>query len=282
MRSNRVYKQGFNKIVFLILPLSAFLMFVSFPLYWIFITAFKPESEIMSRDVSYWPRSFTLQNFAAAWKNAGFSIYFKNSLLMSLIGIVLIVTISILTGYCLARFQFKGKSLVYLILLCTQFIPGAMLLTPMFIMFKNLHLLNNVVALALINTTFQIPFNSILMSGFVGGIDYGIEEAAQIDGCSRMGALVRVVLPLLKPGIVTVAAYSFIACWNEFLFAYMFISKQDRFTLSVGLKSLMGEYAMNYGQLAAGAVMAVIPVAVLFTFMQKHLVAGIGAGAMKG
>ena len=201
---------------------------------------------------------------------------------MTLIGICLILVVSILTGYVLARYQFKGKSLVYLILLCTQFIPGAMLLTPMFIMFSRFRLLNNVLALALINTTFQIPFNSILMSGFVGGIDYGIEEAAQIDGCSRIGAIIRVILPLLKPGVVTVAAYAFIACWNEFLFAFMFTTKQSSYTLSVGLKSLIGEYAMHYGQLAAGAVLAVIPVTILFVNMQKHLIAGIGAGAVKG
>lgn len=275
-------KKWMRTLVFLVLPLSLFLVFVVFPLYWIFVTSVKPEAEITSNAITYWPRAFTFDNFTNAWKNAGFSVYFKNSLVVAGVGIGLIVCISILTGYSLARFKFKGKPVVLLILLCTQFIPGAMLLTPMFILFKQFGMLNNLLALAFINTTFQIPFNSILMSGFIGGIDYGIEEAAQIDGCSRMGALIRVVFPLLKPGIVTVAAYSFIACWNEFLFAYMFTSRQNKYTLSVGLKSLMGEYAINYGQLAAGAVLAVIPVAILFTVMQKHLIAGIGAGAVKG
>lgn len=282
MGTHIALKKKIGTVVFLVIPLAVFLAFVMFPLYWIFVTSIKPESEITSKIISYWPRNFTIENFSNAWKNAGFSIYFKNSLVVSCIGILLIVSISILTGYALARFKFRGKPAVMLILLCTQFIPGAMLLTPMFILFKQFGMLNNLAALAFINTTFQIPFNSILMSGFIEGIDYGIEEAAQIDGCSRMGGLIRVVFPLLKPGIVTVAAYSFIACWNEFLFAYMFISKQKKFTLSVGLKSLMGEYAINYGQLAAGAVLAVIPVAILFTIMQRHLIAGIGAGAVKG
>lgn len=274
-------KQIFSAMVF-VLPLLIFVLFIGSPLYWILTTAFKPESEITSKQISYFPRSFTFDNFMMAWKNAGFSVYFRNSLLMSIIGILLIIVISILTGYVLARFKFKGKGAVYLILLCTQFVPSAMLLTPMFILFKNLHLLNNLAALALVNTTFQIPFNSMLMSGFIQGIDYGIEESAQIDGCGRFSAIFYVILPLLKPGIVTVAAYAFIACWNEFLFAYMFISRQQTYTLSVGLKSLMGEYAINYGQLAAGAVMAVIPVALLFTYMQKYLISGISAGAVKG
>lgn len=282
MKLSYQVKKNSRTVLFLIFPLCLFLIFVVFPLYWIFVTSVKPEAEITAKVISYWPRAFTFDNFVNAWKNAGFSVYFKNSLVVSGIGIVLIVGVSILTGYALARFRFKGRPAVMLILLCTQFIPGAMLLTPMFILFKQFNMLNSLLALALVNTTFQIPFNSILMSGFIEGIDYGIEEAAQIDGCSRMGALIRVVFPLLKPGIVTVAAYSFIACWNEFLFSYMFISKQSRYTLSVGLKSLMGEYAVNYGQLAAGAVLAVIPVAILFTIMQRHLVAGIGAGAVKG
>lgn len=274
-------KKVLSSLIFF-LPMIISVIFIGFPLYWFLITSFKPESEITSREISYFPRAFTLQNFSLAWKNAGFSIYFRNSLIMSIVGIILIILIYILTGYVLSRFKFKGKNAVYLILLCTQFVPSAMLLTPMFILFKNLHMLNNLFALALVNTTFQIPFNSMLMSGFIQGVDYGIEESAQIDGCGRISAIFHVVLPLLKPGIVTVAAYAFIACWNEFLFAYMFISRQKTYTLSVGLKSLMGEYAINYGQLAAGAVMAVIPVALLFTYMQKYLISGISAGAVKG
>ena len=195
---------------------------------------------------------------------------------------VFIVVISVLSGYALARFKFKGKNVYMLILLCTQFIPGAMLLTPMFLIFKNLGLLNNLFGIVLVDVTFHVPFNAIMMRGFISGIDYTIEEAAQIDGCSRLQAVCKVLLPILKPGIATVAAYSFISCWNEFLFTFMFISKQNLLTLPVGLKNMVGEYTINYGQLAAGAIIAVIPTLILFSFVQKNLVGGLSAGAVKG
>lgn len=268
--------------VFTILPLALFLFFILFPIYWTIVTSFKPGSEITSKVTSYLPRTFTLANYNQAWNNVGFSMFFKNSLYIAAGGVLLIVLVSIMVGYALSRFRFKGKTAFMLVLLCTQFIPSAMLITPMFIIFKNIGLLNNLFALVLVNTTFQIPFNAILMRGFISGIDYTIEEAAQIDGCSRTSAIIKVVFPLLKPGIVATGAFAFIHCWNEFLFSFMFISKQPKFPLSVGLKYMMGEYAINYGQLAAGAVIAVVPVLILFSYIQKYLVGGISAGAVKG
>lgn len=274
-------KKILGKIAFYAI-LILFLVFIVFPIYWCLATSFKPSAEITSKEVSYWPRNFTFENYVNAWNNSGFSVFFKNSMYISVFGVVFIVLVSILTGYALDRFEFKGKGAFMLILLCTQFIPGAMLITPIFIIFKNIGLLNNLFALVLVNTTFHFPFNSILMRGFIHGIDYTIEEAAQIDGCSRMGAIVRVVLPLLKPAIATIAAYGFISCWNEFLFSFMFISKQNLLTLPVGLKSLVGEFTINYGQLAAGAIIAVVPTLILFSYVQKNLVGGLSSGAVKG
>lgn len=262
--------------------LLVFAVFILLPIYWCFVTSFKPSAEITSKEVTYWPETFTFVNYVEAWTKSGFSTYFKNSLFIAVFGVVFIVVLSVLTGYALARFQFKGKNAFMLILLCTQFIPGAMLITPIFIIFKNLNMLNSLFALVLVNTTFHFPFNSILMRGFIGGIDYTIEEAAQIDGCSRLGAIWHVLLPVLKPGIATIAAYGFISCWNEFLFSFMFISKQSKLTLPVGLKNLVGEFSINYGQLAAGAVIAVVPTLLLFSYVQKNLVGGLSSGAVKG
>lgn len=262
--------------------LLVILVFILFPVYWCLVTSFKPSAEITSKNVSYWPVSFTFENYLNAWTRSGFSSYFKNSLFIAGVGVVFIVVLSILSGYALARFKFRGKNAFMLTLLCTQFIPGAMLITPIFIIFKNLNMLNSLFALVLVNTTFHFPFNSILMKGFVSGIDYTIEEAAQIDGCSRLGAIWYVLLPVLKPGIATIAAYGFISCWNEFLFSFMFISKQNKLTLPVGLKNLVGEFSINYGQLAAGAVIAVIPTLILFSYVQKNLVGGLSSGAVKG
>lgn len=274
-------KKALSGILF-VTALLVILIFILFPIYWCFATSFKPSAEITSKIVTYWPKTFTFQNYVEAWTRSGFSVYFKNSLFIAVFGVVFIVILSILTGYALARFKFKGKNAFMLILLCTQFIPGAMLITPIFIIFKNLNMLNSLFALVLINTTFHFSFNSILMRGFIGSIDYTIEEAAQIDGCSRLGAIWHVLLPVLKPGIATIAAYGFISCWNEFLFSFMFISKQNKLTLPVGLKNLVGEFSINYGQLAAGAIIAVLPTLILFSYVQKNLVGGLSSGAVKG
>ena len=274
-------KKALSSILF-VTALLVILIFILFPIYWCFATSFKPSAEITSKIVTYWPKTFTFQNYVEAWTRSGFSVYFKNSLFIAVFGVVFIVILSILTGYALARFKFKGKNAFMLILLCTQFIPGAMLITPIFIIFKNLNMLNSLFALVLINTTFHFPFNSILMRGFIGSIDYTIEEAAQIDGCSRLGAIWHVLLPVLKPGIATIAAYGFISCWNEFLVSFMFISKQNKLTLPVGLKNLVGEFSINYGQLAAGAIIAVLPTLILFSYVQKNLVGGLSSGAVKG
>lgn len=274
-------KKNFSKVLFAA-ALAVFLIFILFPIYWCLVTSFKPSAEITSKNVTYWPAAFTLKNYVEAWTRSGFSTYFKNSLFIAVFGVVFIVVLSILTGYALDRFKFRGKNAFMLILLCTQFIPGAMLITPIFIIFKNLNMLNSLFALVLVNATFHFPFNSVLMRGFVSGIDYTIEEAAQIDGCSRLGAIWHVLLPVLKPGIATIGAYGFISCWNEFLFSFMFINKQSKLTLPVGLKSLVGEFSINYGQLAAGAIIAVVPTLILFSYVQKNLVGGLSSGAVKG
>ena len=258
------------------------LLFILFPIYWCLVTSFKPSAEITSKELTYLPASFTLENYVEAWTRSGFAMYFSNSLFIATFGTLFIVVLSVLTGYALARFRFKGKNVFLLVLLCTRFIPGAMLITPIFIIFKNLNLLNNLFALVLINATFNFPFNTILMRGFIGSIDYTIEEAAQIDGCSRLGAIWHALIPVLRPGIATIAAYGFISCWNEFLFSFMFISKRTKLTLPVGLKNLVGEFSVNYGQLAAGAIIAVIPTLILFSYVQKNLVSGLSTGAVKG
>ena len=274
-------KKAFFKALF-ILVLLVFLVFICVPIYWCFVTSTKKMSEIFSPKISFWPKDFTWGNYADAWVQSGFSIYFKNSLFIAVFGVLGIVFVSIMTGYALDRFKFKFKNTFMLILLCTQFIPGAMLLTPMFLIFKQLKLLDNLWALVLVNITFRFPYDAVMMRSFIHGIDYTIEEAAQIDGCSQVGTIIRILLPLLKPGIATVAAYAFISCWNEFLYSFMFISTPKKLTLPVGLKMLIGEFTVKYGTLAAGAIIAVLPTMLLFSYVQKHLVGGIAAGAVKG
>ena len=269
-------------IIYRLLPLAAFVGFICFPFYWTLVTSLKGEGDIIKRPVRYLPDPVTIQNYVTAWRDVGFSQYFLNSLLVSAVACLMTVASALLVGYALSRFKFKGKQPFMLVLLCTQFIPSAMLIIPLFITFSKLHLINNHWSLILVYTTFQIPFSSIMMKGFVEKIPYHLEEAAYVDGCSRFQALVKVVLPVLTPGVVACASFPFISCWNEFLFALMFVNNTKKFTIPVGLSFMQGQFDINYGALAAGSMIALAPAILMFIYVQKYLVGGLTAGAVKG
>ncbi|MFF2449204.1 carbohydrate ABC transporter permease [Neobacillus sp. NPDC058068] len=263
------------------IPILIMLMFTVFPLYWTINTAFKHEGDILKRPLQYVPASPTIENFVSAWTNVGFATYFKNSLIVGICTVVIVIILSILSGYALARYRFKGKRAFLLMLLCTQFIPRSMLIIPLFIVFKHLGLISHPLSLILTYAAVEIPFTTVLMNGFISNVPRELEEAAMIDGCNRLQALRYVIFPLLVPGIVATAVFTFIYTWNEFLLALMLTNQQGRFTLPVGLSYMMGEFNINYGALAAGSVIALIPAVILFSYAQKHLVNGLG-GAVKG
>lgn len=271
-----------DKIVLRWLPLILINLFVLFPIVWAVITSLKREGDILKRPIRYIPDPATIENYVRAWVNCNFSRYFTNSMKISLVAVTCIVIIAIMVGYALSRFRFKGRNLFMLMLLCVQFIPHAVLLIPLFNIFHAMHLIGEPLAVILVCITFQFPFNSILMRGFISGIPYTLEEAAQIDGCSRFMAVIKVLLPMLVPGIVTTAAFAFIGVWNEFLFSMMFLNDSANYTIPIGLKMMQGEYNISYGAMAAGAIIAMsVPVA-LFAYLQKYLVTGLSAGAVKG
>lgn len=275
------FRKILDRTFSLIIPLTITMAFILFPFYWTVVTAFKREGDILQRPARYIPQPATLDNFRTAWTQVGFSVFFKNSLLVAVISCMLIMTLSLLVGYALSRYRFRGKNAFMLLLLFTQFIPGAMLIIPLFITFNKLHLINTYWALILVYTTFQVPFNSIIMRGFVSNVPVQLEEAAYVDGCGRLRAIWLVVLPVLLPGLVASAAFAFIGCWNEFLYALMFINNNRLFTIPVGLNYMQGEFDIKYGALAAGSVIALIPPIILFIYVQKYLVGGLTAGAVK-
>ena len=160
--------------------------------------------------------------------------------------------------------------------------PVIILIIPLFVIFKQIGLINTRWSLIVFYVAMQIPFNSILMRGFVSGIPVSIEEAAWVDGAGRLTTMLRVVLPSLLPGIVATGAFAFVSCWNEFMVSFSFITSQKLFTIPVALKYMIGEYTIDYGSLAAGSIIALIPPVCLFAYIQKYLINGLGAGAVKG
>lgn len=264
------------------LPLIVLGIFIVVPVYWAVATSLKTEADIMKTPLEYYPHNPTFSNFVRAWTNAGFSQYFLNSLKISLISVAFIIVMAVMIGYALTRYKFKFKNAFMGLLLVIQFIPAAVMLIPLFNTFNTLGLIGSHAAIIVVNVVFQFPFNSILMRGFVEGVPYSLEEAAQIDGCTRIKAVFKVVIPVLVPGIVTVGAFSFIGCWNEFLFSLMFLNNNSLYTVPIGLKMMQSEFNVNFGALSAGAIIAMTIPVILFAYLQKYLVTGLSSGAVKG
>lgn len=258
-------------------PLAFALLFTLVPFYWMLLFAFRP-----SGSTALFPWPLTFEHFAKVWTGGGFGTFFLNSVYVALASLVISIVVGLMGGYALARFSFRGKGAFLLVMLCTQFVPGAMLLIPLFQIFNGIGLTNSLWSLIIGDSVFQLPLSLVLMVGFIRNVPIDIEEAAWIDGCSRFRAFIAVVLPLLRPGIVAVGSFAFISAWNNFLLAVMFISSQDKFTIPVGLSYLIGEFGTDFGALAAGGVIAVVPVVAIFAFVQRYLVQGLSAGAVKG
>jgi multiple sugar transport system permease protein len=259
------------------LPLVVYLLFTLVPFYWILLFAFR---ETGSSALVPWPLTF--EHFETVWNGAGFAVFFKNSVIIAVLTLVLSTVIALFGGYALARYEFRGKALFMVVMLCTQFVPGAMLLIPLFDIFRTTGLINTLWSIVLADTVFHLPLSLILMAGFIRNIPVELEEASWVDGCGRLRGFAATVLPLLRPGIVAISSFAFISSWNNFLFALMFLNSQEQFTVPVGLSYMLGEYSVDFGALAAGGVVAVVPVVLVFAYVQRFLVQGLAAGAVKG
>lgn len=258
-------------------PLGIYLVFTLIPFYWMFLFAVRPAG---STSLVPWP--MTGEHFSKVWNERSFAIFFQNSMIVGVCTLISTTLVALAGGYALARFNFKIKNAFMLALLCSQFIPGALMLVPLFEIFKNLQMINSLGSVVIAETVFQLPLSIILISGFIKNVPVTLEEAAWVDGCSRFRAFCAVVLPLLRPGLIAVGSFAFVHSWNHFLFALMFLSEQDKQTIPVGLNTLIGADSVDLGALAAGGVIAAVPVVIVFAFIQKWLITGFSAGAVKG
>lgn len=264
------------------LLLTFFLLLVILPIYWMVITAFKTNTEIINaQEITYFPKEVTVDNYVQLFELYDYKGMLINSLIVSVATGLCITMLSIFGGYGLARYKFKGKTPMLLFFLVTQMIPGILVIIPLYVIFAKMGIINTRLSLFLFYLITNLPFCVITMRSFFERIPYTLEEASYIDGCSKMKTLWQIVLPVMFPGIVAVFVFAFIGAWNELIAGTIFINTSDLWTIPVGLKSLIGKYDVKWGVLMAGGVCALLPTAIMFAFMQKFVVEGLTAGAVK-
>ena len=265
-----------------VLVLVFFFLLVVLPIYWIVITSFKTSGEILDlNNITFFPKDFTLENYTGLFEQFHYGVLLKNSLLVLVASALVVTVFSMLGGYSLARYKFRGKQTVVLFFLITQMIPGILVIIPLYIIFSKLGMINTHIGLFIYYVTVNLPFCVITMRSFFERIPITLEEAAKVDGCTKMQSLFKIVFPIMFPGIVSVFVFGFIGAWNELIAGSIFISTPEMWTIPVGLKTLIGKYNVEWGLLMAGGVMALIPTALMFAVMQKFIVEGMTAGAVK-
>lgn len=262
--------------------LTAFMLFVILPIYWMLITSLKTNPEIINaQELTYYPHAVTDENYRSLFALYDYGKLLSNSLIVSVSTGLVVTALSIFGGYGLARYKFKGKSSMLLFFLVTQMIPGILVIIPLYVIFAKIQLVNTRMSLFIFYMISNLPFCVITMRSFFERIPYSLEEAAYVDGCTKMKSLFRIIIPAMLPGIVAVFVFAFIGAWNELIAGTIFISTPDLWTIPVGLKSLIGKYDVKWGILMAGGVLALLPTAIMFSIMQKFIVAGLTAGAVK-
>ncbi|HEY3757782.1 MAG TPA: carbohydrate ABC transporter permease [Opitutaceae bacterium] len=268
--------------------LCAYALWLIFPMIWVAYSSLKPDSEIFRHTFAL-PALGHLQfaNYSRAWHEAHFGDYVLNSVLVTAVSVTLIVFLGAMAAYALARFYHPLRKALFWLFLSGLMLPAQLSVVPLFFELRSLGLLNSRIGLILVYTANGLPFAIFVLSGFFRSLPRALYEAAVIDGCGELGAFWRVMLPLARPGLVTVAIFQFIGVWKEYFFAFMLlggdVSGHAR-TLPLGLAnlSIAAEFRTDYGMLFAGIVLVTVPILIVYLLLQRHIVSGVAAGALKG
>jgi multiple sugar transport system permease protein len=262
--------------------LVGLLGFVLAPLYWMTVTAFKSDTQIVMRTSDLWPTPWSTEQFTNLFTGRAFGTWYINTVLVATASTLIALVCAALAGYALARLKFRGSESFTVTILLTYVMPGALLFIPLYQMMSGIQLNDSLWSLVVAYPTFTLPFATWLLVGYFKSIPADLEESALVDGCTRFGAFVRIVLPLAKPGLLAVALFTLTNAWNEFLFAFVFITRDEYKTLPVGMQSMIFGDVVPQGQLAAASLLISIPVVLMYAFGQRFLTEGLTAGAVKG
>lgn len=266
----------------LYMVLGVYLLVTTFPFYYMLLTSLRVPKDVYRREAMLTPDNLTLANYVTVLTSSGMQTWISNSIVVSFASTTISVAISVLAAYALARLKFFGAQTMARSVLFTYLVPGSLLFIPLFLIMSNLGLLNTLWALVISYQTFNVPFCTWMLLGYFRTIPEELEDAARIDGCTRMGVLGRIILPLAGSGIVTAFIFGFTNSWNEFLLAVVMAQRSELRTIPAGLYSFQVGDVLLWGQLMAAALLATLPVIILFTLVQRFVVQGLTVGSVKG
>ena len=265
-----------------ILTLILYLIFAVFPVIWIFLTSIKPSTEIYSFPVKYLPTKINFENYKRLFSYANFGRYFINSIIVSALSSFISTILATLAGYSLSRFKFRATSAIILFLFFAQMIPAYLVMIPQYVMFSKFRLIDKLLGVIIVYSGIGASFSTIMARGFFARIPIELEEAAMIDGCTRLQALFKIILPLILPGLSAVFSFSFVNSWNEIFVASLFLNSSEKYTVPVALYSFISKAGVDWGFLSSGLVIALLPTMIVFAFAQKYIISGLTQGAVKG
>lgn len=267
---------GLCHVYLIILSIIAF-----FPLVWVLLCSVKSSGELTANPTSFLPKHFTLENFTHVIHDLGFALNISNSLIIALTTTCIAIVISSMAAYGIVRFFPKLGSIMSKVLVATYMFPPILLAIPYSMVMAKLGFVNTRVGLVIVYLSFSVPYAVWMLVGFFKTVPLGIEEAARVDGANKFQTFTKIVLPLVMPGIVATAIYTFINAWNEFLYSLILINSTDKMTVSVALKSLQGSEILNWGDMMAASALVVVPSVFFFMFIQNKIAGGMTDGAVK-
>ncbi len=263
------------------LLVTALLIFTLFPAYWMISSAF--DAQASSGGQSLLPKEFSFKNFEFVLTEGGFGTFLRNSAIVAGFTVLISAAVALLASVAVARFKFKFRTAVLMMILAVQMVPLEALVIPLFVQVRDLQLLGTLAGLVVVYLAFSLPFGIWMLRGFVAAVPIELEEAAYLDGASWWRMFRSVLLPLVAPGLVATSIFSFITAWNEFIFAMTLLGgKADNYTVSIGLKSFFGLHSNDWGSIMAASTIITIPVMIFFILVQSKLSGGLVAGAVKG
>ncbi len=274
-------KTNKKRLVITYSGLFIFYAFLLLPIVWLILSSFRNSDSIQSGRLLPYPTELTVSNYVEAFRIANLTTFLANSFLIAITVMLLVVFIGSLGAYALSRFKLRGKNTFMMLALMPQFFPYVLILIPFYVLMSNVGLVDSHLGLILTHTSITLPFALWMLTGYFAAIPRDLDQAALIDGCSRLGVLFRIIYPIAIPGMVVAGFFAFVVSWGDYLFVSILSQSPEIQTLPIGLQTFMSSLQVKWGLITAGTVIAIVPTIVFFAIVQRRLVAGLTAGAVK-